>query len=148
VYVHPGHLHVSGGPGFITTILGSCVSVCLHDPVARVGGLNHFLLPTHTCTDETSLRYGTPATEQLLQQILARGALKKRLVAHLVGGASVLAAFGRDEHHLGTRNVDVARAVLIKHRIPVMSADVGGTRGRKLLFSPRDGTREVHLIGA
>jgi len=147
VYVHPGHLHVSREEGTCTTILGSCVAVCLHDEIARVGGLNHYLLPIPGDDAEPSPRYAATAVEMLIQRMLADGARHKRLVAHVVGGAAVLAAFSANENHLGTRNVAAARELLARHAIPVISADVGGTRGRKVVFEPRSGRLTVTKIG-
>jgi len=146
-YVHPGQIVVSGGTEAFTTILGSCVSVCLHDPKIGVGGLNHFLLPMACPPEQMPGRYGPTAMSQLVSAMLANGAVQGRLVAHVVGGASVLAGFGADGNHLGMRNVTMARDYLAAHRIPVLSIDVGGTRGRKLVFSPRDGLTYIHMIG-
>ena len=147
IYVHPGHVHVGRGDKPVTTILGSCVAVCLHDPVARIGGLNHFLLPHSTHEGETSPRYARGALECLVDRMLMEGARASRLQACVVGGARVLAAFPDDENHLGLRNAAAANALLAARRIPVMSSDVGGDRGRKLVFIPRDGTHQVHLLG-
>jgi chemotaxis protein CheD len=146
-YVHPGQIAVSGGNEAFTTILGSCVSVCLHDPKLGIGGLNHFLLPMACPPEQMPGRYGPTAMAQLMSTMLANGAVPQRLVAHVIGGASVLAAFGTDGNHLGMRNVAIARDYLHAQRIPVVSLDVGGTRGRKLVFSPREGLPYIHLIG-
>ena len=66
VYVHPGHLGAGEAPASYVTILGSCVAVCLYDRVARIGGLNHFLLPTPGHDTAPSPRYGEAATEELI----------------------------------------------------------------------------------
>jgi chemotaxis protein CheD len=146
-YVHPGQLVTSNGPGVLSTILGSCVAVCLHDAQAQIGGLNHYLLPTLGAVHEQPGRYAPTAIDELVHRIVRDGACRDRLVATIVGGASVLAAFD-DADHLGMRNVAAARTALSKHRIRIISADVGGRRGRKLQFSPRDGQVHVQLIGA
>jgi len=146
-YVHPGHVAATAAPGAFVTILGSCVAVCLHDRSARVGGLNHFLLPHPVEDAEPSPRYALPAIEELIRQVVAHGARHERLVAHVVGGATVLAAFASDSNHLGKRNVAAAYEILARRGIGVSSSDVGGIRGRKLVFSPYDGTHTIHLIG-
>lgn len=148
VYVHPGRLYVGRGDERITTILGSCVAVCLHDAAARVGGLNHFLLPSAPHDAETSTRYAKPAIEALIERMLAEGARASRLQARVIGGARVLAAFGDDSCHLGLRNVAAANELLARHRIRVLATHVGGDRGRKLCFVPRDGAHFVELLGA
>ena len=132
----------------VTTILGSCVSVCLHDPVAGIGGLNHFLLPSSANEPESSPRYARPALECLVELMLAEGARASRLQARVVGGARVLSAFADDENHLGLRNAAAATALLAVRRIPVIASDIGGDRGRKLLFVPREGTHQVQLLNA
>jgi chemotaxis protein CheD len=146
-YVHPGQLVTSNGPGVLSTILGSCVAVCLHDAQSNIGGLNHYLLPTLGAEHEQPGRYAPTAIDELVQRMVRDGANRERLVATIVGGASVLAAFD-DADHLGMRNVAAARTALTRHRIRVVGADVGGRRGRKLQFSPRDGQVHVQLIGA
>lgn len=147
VYVHPGQVYVSGEAGECATILGSCVAVCLHDPVTRVGGLNHFLLPFPGEDAEPSPRYAATAVEALLHRMILQGARMPRLVAHVIGGAAVLAAFSAQENHLGKRNVQAAFDLLEERAIRVTSSDVGGTRGRKVVFEPRTGWLTIHPIG-
>ena len=147
VYLHPGHVVVSDGAGALATILGSCVAVCLHDPALGMGGMNHYLLPTVGSQAEQPGRYGPSAIDRLVESMLTRGASRERLVAYVVGGASVLAAYS-DAQHLGQRNAAVAQQVLALHRIPIVGSDVGGIRGRKLLFMPSNGQVVVQFIGA
>ena len=146
-YVHPGQVVVSDQPGVLTTILGSCVAVSLTDPKMRVGGLNHFLLPGGSVATEPASRYGKAAIRELVEEMLRRGASPARMSAQIIGGAAVLAAFGNDVNHLGARNVDIARTMLAGYGINVVAEDVLGARGRKLVFSPRDGTTQITLIG-
>ena len=146
VYLHPGQLFASAAPCSITTVLGSCVSVCLFDAERGVGGANHYLLPhagTHT---SDPLRFGAPAIEALLDRVVALGARRNKLAAKLFGGAHVLQAMSAERFHLGAANVDVARAVLSAQRIPVHAEDVGGQRGRKLRFVTGDGTAWVREL--
>ena len=147
IYIHPGQIAVSNGFGVFSTILGSCVSVCLHDGRLGLGGINHFLLPAGGAEAEQPGRYGPTAIDELVRTMTERGGRREQMVAYIVGGASVLAAFDARDH-LGLRNVGVARNALAEHRIPVVGVDVGGSRGRKLTFAPRDGRVNVHLIGA
>jgi chemotaxis protein CheD len=146
-YLHPGQQCVSAESGSLTTILGSCVAVCLHDGTLRIGGLNHFLLPTEPAAGEAPGRYAPSAVDALVAEMLGRGAVLKNIVAQIVGGASVLAAFGAQAQHLGLKNVAAAREAIARHSIPVIGTDVGGTRGRKLVFSPREGATLVQLLG-
>jgi chemotaxis protein CheD len=146
VYLHPGQQHASADPCVITTILGSCVSVCLFDAGRRVGGANHFLLPQHGGDGNEASRYGPTAVRRLRDRLMELGAHPEQLEARVVGGANMLSAFHNGERHLGLRNVDVARQVLAEVGIPIVAEDVGGTRGRKLAFSTSDGTTWVRFI--
>ena len=147
-YVHPGQIRASSAANPFITILGSCVAVCLHDAAAQVGGLNHFLLPQApgSTTRETAPRYAPSAIVQLIDQVESQGGSRRRLTARIIGGASVLAAMDHKEH-LGHRNVAAAHQLLAKHGIAVTRIDVGGTRGRKLIFFPQDGSIVIQLLG-
>lgn len=146
-YVHPGQVAVSHEPGVITTILGSCVAVCLHDATLRFGGMNHFLLPGSSVATEPATRYGVAAIRELYDEMFRRGARLQNLRAQIFGGAAVLAAFNSESNHLGARNVAVARTMLADYGIRIVGEDVLGERGRKLNFSPRDGVARVQMIG-
>ena len=145
-YLHAGHIYVSRVPCRVTTILGSCVAVGLWDPVTRVGGLNHFLLPHWTENGLSSPRFGSVAVRKLIDALVEAGGRKKQFKAKLFGGACVLQAFQRGGGHLGKRNVQVAREVLLEEGIPVCAEDVEGERGRKLIFQTHDGTAWVRSL--
>ena len=147
LYLHPGQMHADRGPGVVSTILGSCVAVCLFDATAGVGGMNHFLLPHESGPDVSPGRYGPAATRALIGRVLALGASRGTLAARIIGGANVLAAFQRQARHLGVANADAARATLAGEGIRVVAEEVGGTTGRKLLFSLADGAAWVQSLG-
>lgn len=144
VYLHAGQLASSSAPTAITTVLGSCVSVCLHDPSTGVGGMNHFLLP-HPVGREHSPRFGNVAVPQLVDAVLREGAARASLVAKVFGGASVIGAF-RGARNLGAENVELALRLLDEARIPVLDRDVGGARGRKVVFIADEGTAWVRQL--
>ena len=146
VYLHPGHLHSAHAPTTITTILGSCVSVCLYDPAHRHGGVNHYLLPHPGTGTEMSARFGGAAIARLVERMLALGSERSGLRAKVFGGACVLEAFRGRAEHLGSQNVAIARRVLAEEGISVQAEDVGGSRSRKLMFQTDDGTAWVRLI--
>jgi chemotaxis protein CheD len=145
-YLHPGQLFVSDESHAVTTILGSCVSVCLWDPFTKIGGINHFLLPMDVGDDQASLRFGNLSVRELIEEVVAIGAEQARLRAKLFGGACVLEAFRSRENHLGTKNVKVAREVLDAADIPIIGEDVGGNRGRKLIFHTDNGSAWVKQL--
>jgi chemotaxis protein CheD len=140
VYVHAGQLFASSEPCLISTILGSCVAVCLFDPVRVAGGANHYLLPMHGA-GAASARFGNVSIEQLISQMMSLGSRKRDLTAKVFGGAQMLAsgAVMGNAPSLGTQNVEVARRTLATHGIPIIAEDVGGNRGRKLLFRTQEG---------
>lgn len=139
IYLHPGQFYAAGEGCVVTTILGSCVAVCLCDRHARIGGINHFLLPISSNNEPHSHRFGDVAVIELIAKVTALGADPKRLQAKLFGGANVIEAFRDRENHLGTQNVRIARALLESAGVPVINEDVGGQRGRKLIFQTDDG---------
>jgi len=141
VYLHPGQVFASGEGALVTTVLGSCVSVCLWDPASRVGGMNHYVLPRLVASDSASPRFADIAMRELVQHVLRLGARRSTLEAKVFGGACLSPATGaRGKPHLGEQNVSRALAVLQDERIRVVAADTGGGRGRKLMFSTDDGT--------
>jgi len=141
VYLHPGQIYTADHAALVSTILGSCVAVCLWDPVARVGGMNHFLLPAGK-----GPRYGTDAMRQLLDEMTGRGAFVARLVAKVFGGASVIAGFTGSHQAIGTQNIDAARQFLAAHSIALRGEQTGGRCGRKLLFHTGTGGAYVKDI--
>ncbi len=146
-YLHPGGLVVSCEPLRVTTILGSCVSVCLWDPRGRRGGLNHYLLPHWARAGVQSPRaFGNVALHDLVEGLLEAGGRREDLQARIYGGACVLRAMRARHEHLGAANVSVARRFLRAAAIPVIEEDVGGQRGRRLVFCTDDGSARVHAL--
>ncbi len=146
VYLAPGQVIASAEPAEASTILGSCVAVCLWDPRTRTGGANHFLLPDWAGSGTGTARYGNVAIASLVQRMEELGARQRDLQAKLFGGAAVLEAFRNRPDHLGARNVALARHLLEQLAIPVVAEDVGGSRGRKVLFRTDSGLALVRLI--
>ena len=145
-YVHVGQLFASAEHRLVSTILGSCVSVCLWDPEVGVGGLNHFLLPQCVNNGVSSSRFGNVAIRELLSELHRLGGARHRLQAKVFGGASVIDAFQTTNGSLGMQNVSLARRFLADAGIPIVNEDVGGTQGRKLVFRTNDGSAWVRHI--
>ena len=146
VYLHPGQVFVSPDPTEVTTILGSCVAVCVFDPELRLGGTNHYLLPHWVGNGLSSARFGNVAVRSLIDKMLALGGQKQNLQAKVFGGACVIDAFQAREDHLGAKNADLALETLRQEGIPVVADDVGGRRGRKVIFHTDTGVALVRLI--
>ena len=149
VKILPGEYYATSDDSMIVTVLGSCVSVCLRDCVTKVGGMNHFLLPSSQdgYTDNIlseSARYGTYAMELLINELLKLGASKSRLEAKVFGGGNVLR--GLTHTNIGERNADFVLNYLKKEEIPILAEDLLGSYPRKIYFFPHSGEVKVRKI--
>ncbi|MBN2973894.1 chemotaxis protein CheD [Roseomonas aeriglobus] len=142
--VAQGEMRVSNEADIVlTTVLGSCVAACFYDPVARVGGINHYLLADGTASDPASMqRYGVYAMEVLINAMLSHGAARHRLKARIFGGATMRRGF-RD---IGGANIDFARRFLRDERIALVGEDVGGTSARRVEFRPAVGLARCRTV--
>ncbi len=144
-YVQPGQMVLSAEPRTLSTILGSCVAVCLWDRETGAGGMNHYLLPSRPGNAVSSHRFGDVAVPELVDRLLALGARRERMDGKVFGGARVLDA-GDGVDHLGIRNAEIAVELLRREGIPVIGGDVGGRRGRRVLFDLQTGQAWVRLL--
>lgn len=145
LYLYPGELVATSEPLVVSTVLGSCVSVCLWDPQTRSGGLNHFLLPFRSREDDSACRFGQPAMELLLEKVLALGCDRRRLTARMYGGASQFAS-SPERPSIGAQNVAVAERFLESAGVRLVGADVGGTRGRRIAIAFASGDVSVRVL--
>lgn len=136
VKVLPGEYFVSSENMLMMTVLGSCISACLWDGHARIGGMNHFLLPDGDGVDGCG-RYGVFAMELLINEMMKRGARREALQAKVFGGAQVMAGFA--SMNVGERNTQFVMEFLTAERIPVVSKDVLDVHPRKVCFFPSTG---------
>jgi chemotaxis protein CheD len=148
VYLYAGQVFASDAPCEIATVLGSCVSVCLVDPKRGIGGANHYLLPVPVAGAGASPRFGLAAIAQLVERMLALGSARSDLHAKVFGGASLLPGGSREEEvgNLGAQNVALARRALADASIPIAAEDVGGNRGRKVVFRTDEGVVWVRKL--
>lgn len=149
VHIIQGEYKVVRDPDVVlATILGSCVAACLRDPVAGVGGMNHFLLPGTggaLMSGGDATRYGVHLMELLINGLLKQGARRDRLEAKIFGGAKTIASFS----NVGEQNAEFATQFLKDEGIPIVGASTGGEHGRKLEFWPLSGrARQYPLTGA
>ncbi|PLX88196.1 MAG: chemotaxis protein CheD [Desulfuromonas sp.] len=138
-YLFPGGLFVDPRPHLVTTVLGSCISVCLWDPKLRVGGINHYLLPLWNGEGLSTPKYGNIAIEKLIDGMLVLGCEKQNLIAKVFGGA----ALWKNQPGLlrvGDRNAALADELLKKHNIPIVGSDLFGEQGRKIIFNTETGS--------
>ena len=143
-YLQPGFLHVATTPTAITTILGSCVAVCLWDPRRGVGGMNHFILPQMAPGTVATARFGHTAMEQLVAKVRGLDGRLPLLRARVFGGASMFET--KRGESLGQQNATLAIEYLSQRGIDIVEVDVGGQRGRKLVFHTDEGTACLTMI--
>nr|MBI3613053.1 chemoreceptor glutamine deamidase CheD [Nitrospirota bacterium] len=132
----PGQFFVSDDEMIVYTVLGSCISVCIRDPVAGVGGMNHFMLPAPKNDDVRtdawgeSGRYGSYAMELLINEILKRGGMKQRFEVKVFGGGKIY----NSDTDVGAGNAAWASRYLANEGLPPVSMDVGGPWPRKIYY--------------
>lgn len=117
----------------MSTVLGSSVSVCLFDRKRKVAGMNHFRLPFTRDPQKATAEYGNVATLTLIRMMVHDGSDVKHLEAQVFGGAYNREISPKD---VGRENVGIAKKVLLREKIRIVSEDIGGERGRKIVFDP------------
>jgi chemotaxis receptor (MCP) glutamine deamidase CheD len=139
VNINAGEAHSSDSPVEIKTVLGSCVAACLYDPVAKIGGMNHFLLPSSGSDDPIDRqRFGIHAMETLINSLMKLGADRSRLKGKLFGGGNVLTNITR-RPTVGEMNAEFAENFLRTEGIPVTASRLGGETGVEVRFHPHTG---------
>ena len=138
-YLFPAEIFVASQPTMVSTVLGSCVAVCLWDSRQAIGGMNHYLLPLWNGDGLATPKYGNIAIRQLVEKIVAKGGERKNLQAKIFGGAAM---WSNTEglFAIGLRNIELAHHQLKELQIPLVAADVGGTQSRKIFFNSGDGS--------
>ncbi len=137
-YLHSSSLFVSKDLHWVTTILGSCVSVCFFDRIKNIGGINHYMLPYWNGDGLETPKYGNVAILQLYQRMLDFGAKKEDIVCKIFGGAEMLNE-QNSFFNVGQRNVDLAFKLVEGLGIDVISSSTGGRQGRKIHFNTSTG---------
>lgn len=141
----PGELYVTRHNEMITTVLGSCISACIRDPYAGVGGMNHFMLPISKnvgIKDSDAARYGNFAMEHLINEILKNGAQRKNLEVKLFGGGRVLSHMT----DVGKRNIEFALEYIRLEGLTLISDDLGDIFPRKIQYDPITGKARMKKL--
>lgn len=142
-FLFPGTIFAESSEYLISTVLGSCVAVCLWDQVTKRGGMNHMMLPFWNGEGLATPKYGNIAMDKLLGKMLSLGCRPENLVAKVFGGANV-SGTGLEMYMIGDRNITLAFQMLEDFRIPVIAKDIGGQIGRKIIMNTATG---VVLVG-
>lgn len=145
-----GGVYASGRPMVIKTLLGSCIAVCLHDAARGVGGMNHFMLPWGAGDGDDPGRFGVHAMDLLIGAIMKAGGDRRRLVAKVFGGATLLDVQG-PVVDIPRQNVEFVRTFFEDEGIPIVGTDVGGRHARQVHFYTQSGrafVKRVRRVGA
>ena len=132
-FLYPSEIIAEKAPFKVTTILGSCVAVCLWDSRLKIGGINHFMIPLWTGEGLASPRYGDIAIHKLIQKMTGMGSKQYDLKAKIFGGGEIIVNTS-NQLHVGERNIQVAYQMLRERNIEVISNSTGGKNGRKIQF--------------
>lgn len=128
----------------ITTILGSCVAACAFDPIKKIAGMNHFMLPISSNNNLDKMRYGHHAMEVLINDMLVSGAIKSNIVLKVFGGANVNRNISKN---IGRQNVEFIREWAVKENFPIIAEDLDGEYARRIYFNTLTGKVNRLMIG-
>ena len=146
----PGELYVSRSPDeVVATTLGSCVSACIRDAGAGIGGMNHFMLPLKSegggfDSIDMAARYGDHAMEQLINEIIRQGGRRDQLEVKVTGGARIITGM----NDVGRRNIDFVLRYIELERLVLKARDLGDHCARKVVYSPASGRLRVKRLGS
>jgi len=151
VKILPGEYYVTRADDAGSTVLGSCISACVRDPLKNVGGMNHFMLPEDASTGPNNwldpaiglaTRYGSYAMENLINDLLKLGATRERLEIKVFGGGRVLTGMT----DVGARNIDFVRSYIKLEGYRIAAEDLGGTQPRKVVYFPASGRVKMRRL--
>ena len=146
IFLLPGEYCVVKKPTRITTLLGSCVAVCLWNKVTQAAGMNHFLLPGGSLIDGPNTRYGDVAIDTLVESMAKLGCPPRSLQAQIFGGGAVVEHLSSVGSDIGEKNIRLARSQLAKYGIRIVHQDVGGDSGRKIHLNSTTGRVTVKTV--
>lgn len=145
-------LNICFSPDGLTTLgLGSCVGIALRDPVLKIGGLAHVMLPDSTAIRGGSLnipKFADTGIEELVRRMEEKGAKRSRMTAKLAGGATMFSFQNKsDLVKIGQRNVEASKKKLAELKIPILASDTGENYGRTVIFYPETGDYVIRAVG-
>ena len=151
VKILPGQYYVTRGPEMIVTVLGSCISACIRDNIAGIGGMNHFLLPRskdgidhrRASDPDAATRYGNYAMEHMINDILTHGGKRRYFEVKICGGGRVLKNMQID---IGQKNIDFIKDYIWTEGLTIAAEDVGGIYPRKVQYVPSTGRMRIKKL--
>ncbi len=141
-FIHVGEIHIGARPTEISTILGSCVAVCLYDSVTKMGGMNHYLVPLWNENGLQSPKFGNISIPRLIESMVNIGCEVRNMEAKVFGGGNVI-DISSENMMIGRKNILIAKEILREYRIPITAQDVGGDKGRRIMM--RSDTGKIFL---
>ena len=144
-------LKLCKAPDAITTLgLGSCVGIAIRDPMTKIGGLAHIMLPDSTqFTGTVNVpKFADTGVKELVRVVVSAGASRTRLVAKIAGGAQMFSFSSKNDlTAVGQRNVEAVKKVLAELKIPILAQDTGLNFGRTVEFYPENGNYIIKAVG-
>ena len=141
-FIHVGEIYIGTKPTEISTILGSCISVCIYDKIQRIGGMNHYLVPLWNENGLQSPKYGNISIPRLIDNMLNIGCRIYNMEAKIFGGANVIDVIS-ESMMIGRKNILIAKEILKEYNIPITAEDISGSNGRRIMM--RSDTGKVFL---
>ncbi|MCX7678584.1 MAG: chemotaxis protein CheD [Spirochaetes bacterium] len=139
---------IAKAPNILRTVLGSCVGICLYDPQLKIAGLSHIMLPSKNEKGGNDKKYADTAIELMLKEMESMGALRERIVAKIVGGATMFRISSNSlMSEIGKNNVLKVRDVLARLNIKIIAEDTGGNYGRTIDFYSESGILRIRSLG-
>jgi chemotaxis receptor (MCP) glutamine deamidase CheD/CheY-like chemotaxis protein len=145
-FLLPGDSVTTRKPAHLATLLGSCVSVCLSNPIQRTAGMNHYMLPEAAGAGDPG-RYGDTSIRQLIKTLFALDPNPGHYRARVYGGGQVIGHLGA-LGDIGARNIEIARRLLAEFGIDIQHEDVGGNQGRRIAFNTQIDVVECRIVGS
>ena len=142
-FLLPSNVFISQRPTEVTTILGSCVAVCVFDASMKLGGINHYMLPLWNGKGFASPKFGNIAIDKLFTSLYARGCKKEDLIIKVFGGSEQMSSIW----NIGGRNIQVIQKYLKNHGLEAKAQNTGGARGRKIIFHTHTGEIKLKFLG-
>ncbi len=140
-FLKPGFIYVSPKPTMISTVVGSCIAVCVFDCKQKIGGMNHFQFPVVRSARHATARYGNVAVSTLINLMIKEGSKNEHLEAQIIGGGYNPEI---EDKNVGRENIKIAKRILAKKGVHLVSEDVGGEKGRKIIFNTN--TNELAVV--
>lgn len=144
-------LKTTNSPGVLITLgLGSCVGICIYDPLTKVSGMAHIMLPSSKSIRNNSnlFKFADTGINELVNKMISMGAKKYRMTSKIAGGAQMFSfSTKNDIMKIGERNVIAVKEILKEYGIPIKAEDTGGNHGRTIEFHSQDGKLLIKTIG-